>query len=237
MSTAPTWRDHLPTLDLPPAVDPGGPVVVVSAHPDDEVIALGAWLCGQTDRDVLFVTATDGESSHPGSPTVTPDDLRRLRPPELVDALEVLGHVSPRIERLGLRDADLPADAAELAAALEPLLAHASLVVAPFHQDGHGDHDVVGAVVRAVAPATATVWHYPVWLWEWTEPGEPPWLDRAVSLTGSLDDDAVARARKAAALQAFETQVEALSSAPEDQPVVSDGLLRHALEAPEVVIT
>ncbi|RYJ06227.1 MAG: PIG-L family deacetylase, partial [Actinomycetales bacterium] len=203
MSGSTSWRERLPELSLPRAVDPGGPLVVVSAHPDDEVIALGAWLCGQTDRDVLFVTATDGESSHPGSPTVTPDDLRRLRPPELVAALTLLGHVGPRVERLRLRDADLPADAAALAAALEPLLAHASLVVAPFHEDGHADHDVVGAVVRAVAPATATVWHYPVWLWEWTEPGAVPWLDRAATLSASVDDDGVARARKAAALQAF----------------------------------
>ena len=74
------WRGRLEGMPIDPPDDPGGRVVVLSAHPDDEVLAVGGWLSEQTGRDVVFVTATDGEASHPGSPTITPEELRARRP-------------------------------------------------------------------------------------------------------------------------------------------------------------
>ena len=55
------WRGRLESMPIEPPVDPGGRVVVISAHPDDEVLAVGGWLSEQTHREVVFVTATDGE--------------------------------------------------------------------------------------------------------------------------------------------------------------------------------
>lgn len=227
------WAATLGSRSRPPAHDPGGRAVVVSAHPDDEVIALGGWLTTQVGRDLTFVVATDGEASHPGSPTTSPEQLRRLRRVELADALAVLGHRRPVVHHLALRDADLPADEPALVAALRPLLADAALVLTPFEEDGHADHDAVGRVVRGTAPASAAVWRYPVWRWAWTAPGDDTaWLDDAVALPSS----GAARDLKAAALAQFRTQVEPLSPDPADQAVVTPALLAHALTAPEVVL-
>lgn len=232
--TAGSWADAVAALTLPVAGDPGGPAVVVSAHPDDEVIGVGAWLAAQGTRPVSFVVATDGEQSHPRSTTVTPDELRSVRRDELVVALRVLGHSSPDVTHLGLRDADLPSDEVLLRELLTPLLADASLVLAPYELDGHADHDTVGRVVRAVAPATATVWRFPVWRWVWTTPDTGrAWLDGAAV----LPTNAAGRRLKRHALRAFRSQLEPLSERPGDEPVVTEHLLAHALSAPEVVIT
>lgn len=232
-ATLPTWADVVRSLALPVAADPGGRVVVVSAHPDDEVLGVGAWLATQSGRAVSFVVATDGEQSHPHSPTVTPDELRGLRRAELAAALDVLGHPGADTTHLGLRDAALPDDEDLLADRLAPLLADASLVLAPHEHDGHADHDTVGRVVRAVAPLSATVWRFPVWRWVWTTPDTGrAWLDGAVVLPTTADG----RRHKHQALRAFRTQLEPLSDRPGDEAVVTDDLLVHALQAPEVVI-
>ena len=232
--TAGTWADVVTALALPAACDPGGPAVVVSAHPDDEVIGVGAWLAGQGRRAVSFIVATDGERSHPHSTTVTPDDLRSLRRAELAAALRVLGHPAPDVTHLGLHDADLPSDEDVLGELLAPLLADAALVLVPHELDGHADHDTVGRVVRAVAPPTATVWRFPVWRWVWTTPESGrAWLDGAAVLPTS----AAGRRLKRHALHAFRSQLEPLSDRPGDEPVVTEHLLTHALSAPEVVIT
>lgn len=236
MSQHPTapWSEILRSATLPTATAPAGQVVVLSAHPDDEVLGVGAWLAGLSGHPVRFVVATDGERSHPDSPTLTPDQLRTVRRGELDEALAVLGHERPDVTHLGLRDAALPDDEAPLRARLTTLLADAALVVVPYEDDGHADHDVVGRVAREVAPAGATVWRYPVWRWTVTTPSaEAAWLHEAAL----LPYEAVAHARKATALRCFRSQLEPLSPHPADAPVVTEALLAHALHAPEVVLT
>ncbi|WP_311209632.1 MULTISPECIES: PIG-L family deacetylase [unclassified Aeromicrobium] len=228
------WSEVLRGANLPRAAAPSGQVVVLSAHPDDEVLGVGAWLAGRAGHPVRFVVATDGERSHPDSPTLTPDQLRTVRRAELGEALAVLGHERPDVTHLGLRDAALPQDESPLRDRLTTLLADAALVVAPFEDDGHADHDVVGCVAREVAPAGATLWRYPVWRWTVTTPSaQASWL-RGAAL---LPYDAAAHARKATALRCFRSQLQPLSPHPADAPVVTEALLAHALHAPEVVFT
>lgn len=226
------WRDHLAGMPLDAAHDPGGRVVVVSAHPDDEVLAVGGWLADQADRDLLFVTATDGEASHPGSPSVTPDELRVRRPRELVRALQQLGHLTPRVQRLELPDGCLAGRSRDLRQVLATLVEGADLVLAPYEADGHPDHDAVGQVALELCADGPTLWRYPVWTWAWTHPDSQPWL---TSLR-ALETSAVARDRKRRAIAAFTSQVQPLSSDPVDQAVVEGALLNHASFAPEVVI-
>lgn len=224
------WSTRLSRLDE--VTDPGGPVVVVSAHPDDEVLAVGGWLADQVGRELRFVVATDGEASHPGSPTTPPGVLRIRRRQELADALAVLGHPAADVTHLALRDGSLPDDGADLAARLTPLLAEAAVVLAPYEHDGHADHDVVGRVVRAVAPADAVVWRFPIWRWEWTRPTDDEWLDAGATLPVSE----LGRARKARAIREFTTQVAPLSDHPADAAVVPASLIDHVLTEPEVVV-
>lgn len=227
-----SWQKYLEALPVEPPLDPGGPVLVLSAHPDDEVLALGGWLAGQTGRDLTFVTATDGEASHPQSPTITPDELRTRRPVELVEALKRLGLTAPRIHRLGLPDGDLSSDPAALRASLAPLMSGASLVLAPFAHDGHPDHDALGAAALDLSSPPTVVWQYPVWAWSWTTPNHQAWSGRIRRLACS----ATHRDRKRNAIEAFETQVRALSGSPHDQQIVEENLLTHAQFAPEAVL-
>ena len=224
-----TWADVLGALDDRRPRDPGGPALIVSAHPDDEVLAIGAWLAQQTDRDLVFVTATDGEASHPGDPVLTPAELVRRRPLELLEALRRLGIEQPVVERLGLPDGDLADHGTELLTRLRPFVERADLVVTPFESDGHPDHDAVGDACRALC-TTQVLWRYPVWTWEWTVPHEQEWVAHLRRL-GTTDE---ARRRKALALQAFETQVE--PARVDVEAVVTPFLLQHALSAPEVVV-
>jgi LmbE family N-acetylglucosaminyl deacetylase len=205
---------------------------VLSAHPDDEVLAVGGWLAGQTRRDIVFVTATDGEASHPDSRTVSADDLRGRRPGELVAALELLGIRSPDVRRLRLPDGELMKSADALDEALSDLVDHADLVLAPFEADGHPDHDAVGAAAVRLCGDDTVLWRFPLWTWAWTEPEDQPWIPRL----RRLDCTSAARVRKRRAVAAFETQVQPLSDDPADAPVVDGVLLRHALYAPEVVL-
>ncbi|MEH3066584.1 MAG: PIG-L family deacetylase [Aeromicrobium erythreum] len=233
-ASATRWDATLRDAALPTVDDPGGPVVVLSAHPDDEVLGVGAWLAGQVDRRLHLVVATDGEQSHPGSPTVTPDQLRTVRRRELAEALAVLGHPQVRTTHLGLRDAALPDDREPLTRLLQPLLQDAAVVLAPYEHDGHGDHDVLGAVARELVPAGTTLWRYPVWRWTRSTPDVgADWLQGAALLPSS----AGAAQQKAAALRAFRSQLEPWSDHPADQVVVTPALLEHALTAPEVVLT
>ncbi len=234
-STSPArWDATLRDAALPTVDDPGGPVVVLSAHPDDEVLGVGAWLAGQVGRRLHLVVATDGEQSHPGSPTVTPDQLRTVRRRELAEALAVLGHPQVRTTHLGLRDAALPDDREPLVRLLRPLLQAPAVVLAPYEHDGHGDHDVLGAVARELVPAGTTLWRYPVWRWTRSTPDAgADWLEGAALLPSPPG----AAERKAAALRAFRSQLEPWSDHPADQVVVTPALLEHALTAPEVVLT
>lgn len=227
------WRSRLESLPWEPPEDPGGRLLVLSAHPDDEVLAIGGWLAGQIDRPTIFVTATDGEASHPGSPSLSPSDLRKRRPDELLRALEVLGFDDPDVRRLGLSDGGLQEEAAALTAALRPFVAEADLVLAPFESDGHPDHDAVGAAAVELCGDHTVLWRFPIWTWAWTQPGEQEWLPQV----RRLDCSSTGRVRKRQAIAAFETQVEPLSTHPADAAVVGDVLLSHASYAPEAVVT
>jgi LmbE family N-acetylglucosaminyl deacetylase len=226
------WRGYLEGMPNDPPDDPGGSVVVLSAHPDDEVLSVGGWLAGQTGRDVVFVTATDGEASHPGSPSIGPDELRARRPGELLEALRRLGFEAPDVRRLGLPDGGLDDDRHELRRLVEPVVRDAHLVLAPFVHDGHPDHEALGQAVLDVVPASAVVWQMPIWTWAWTEPDDQPWK----ASVRRLECTSTGRFRKRRAMAAFETQVKPLSDHPADLAVVDEALARHAAYAPEAVI-
>lgn len=227
------WRSRLESLPWDPPDDPGGRVLVLSAHPDDEVLAVGGWLATQAERPMTFVTVTDGEASHPGSPSLTPADLRARRPGELLRALTVLGFAQPDVRRLSLPDGGIRAAFPQLLEALRPLVQEADLVLAPFEADGHPDHDAVGAAAVELCGDHTQLWRFPIWTWAWTQPGAQDWLPHVRRLACS----STARVRKRQAIAAFETQVEPLSEHPADAAVVAGTLLDHASFAPEAVVT
>lgn len=208
--------------------DPATRLVLVAPHPDDEVLALGGLLHRHARCDLLAVT--DGEASHPDSPAVTPDDLRRLRYLERVEALCLLGRGDLRVHRLDHPDGAVREDllTRQIATRLEP----GDVCLATWRHDGHPDHEAVGRAAQAAAAQRgARLWEYPVWTWRWARPGEPrvPW-HRAVRVP--LTPAALEAKRRA--VDAFATQMRPV--APEDpRVIVPPEMVRHFTRDYEIV--
>jgi LmbE family N-acetylglucosaminyl deacetylase len=241
---AASWRSWMARRAFPALGDDhparGGSVrmLVVAAHPDDEVLGAGG-LMAQTVRDggqVTVLCLSDGSASHPGSPTVTPDELAARRRGELVDALDRLGvrHVRHR----DLPDGSLSAHAEEVVAAVDEAIGTFGghdVVVGVWRGDRHPDHAAVGwAAATAAAGAGSVYLEYPVWMWHWATPDDAsvPW-SRARVLP--LSDEVVAAKREAVAR--FVSQVEDLSDHPADRAILPPEVLDRLVTDSELYFT
>ena len=192
-----------PLLTDLPRIDPGtvpGPVVVVSPHPDDEVLAAG----GTVQRLVLagaavtVLSLTDGEAADPDVAS-----LGGIRSAELQSAVNRLGLASIEVVRIGLGDGRLASVPPEqLSASIERFGGPAATWIAPLPDDGHPDHEAAGRATLAVAERTgAQLWQYAVWAWHWGRDIDLP-LARAVR----VDLDELMLARKRHAIDEFRSQ-------------------------------
>jgi LmbE family N-acetylglucosaminyl deacetylase len=207
------WLERLAAV---PEVDlPAGRIVVVAPHPDDETLGAGGLIAraAREGREVRVVACTDGEAAYPG---VT--GLAAVRRAELVDALDALaapGRVD--VDAIGLPDGDLASHESELGRRIAAASERAALVVGPWSEDGHPDHE---AAARACAAAAgdALRWSYPVWAWHFAAPDELP-LGRAVRV--GLDD--VDRSRRVRAIGCHRSQL----AGDLGPPIVTLHLLAH----------
>ncbi|GLZ55721.1 PIG-L family deacetylase [Actinomycetospora sp. NBRC 106378] len=208
----------------PADVRPAGRVVVLAPHPDDETLGVGATLAtwARAGAAVTVLAVTDGEASHPGSPTLSPARLVERRVAERTAALHRLGLAGAPVVRAGLPDGGVADRRADLAALLTDLVSPGDTLLAPVPGDGHPDHD---AVADVAADAGVPVLGYAVWWWHWAAAGELP--PGAVV----IGPDEAAREAKRDAVSCFRTQVEPLSDHPADAailpPPVLERLLRH----------
>lgn len=194
-----------------PAVSPGQllagvqRLVVVSPHPDDEVLACGGLILAAlaAGLPVAVVSVTDGEACYPGQPEWPPQRLREVRRRELRSALDVLG-TEISIQVLGLADGGVAAAEVALGRQLQALLGSGDLVLAPWVHDAHPDHEATGrAALQAADRRGARLLQYPVWAWHWLDPqaGQAPWT-RAQRVSMPVD----ARVRKREAVACFASQ-------------------------------
>ncbi|GAA2298958.1 PIG-L family deacetylase [Streptomyces kunmingensis] len=230
------WRDWSGWDAMPPALLPErGRVVVVAAHPDDEVLGFGGAMAVLAARGVRLtvVSITDGEGSHPDSRVVTPPALARLRARELRAALTELGAGQAEIIRLGVPDTGVADHEEQLVDALTPLARGADLVAAPWTGDVHSDHEAAGRAARTAALRSGTPLSlYPVWMWHWARPDDPrvPWRTaRCVQLPPHV------QALKQVAIDRFTTQIHPLGPGPEDAAVLPPEELAHHLRPTEVL--
>lgn len=249
-TTEEVWRDsglldRLPPLDLPENVSH---LVVLAAHPDDESLGAGgllARLSGQ-GTPVTVVVATDGEASHPGSPTCSPTELAAVRRKELVEAVDLVAPGAALVF-LGLPDGGLREHRTSLHQGLtgaltlagaagstrDPVAPGQALLCAPWRGDGHRDHRIAGEVAAVVAVAQgARLLEYPVWWWHWATPDAPVGSDSMRALALSPGE----RAGKARAVAAHRSQVEPLSGDPRDAATIGAEMLRHVERAVEVFV-
>ncbi|WP_380169386.1 PIG-L deacetylase family protein [Jannaschia sp. R86511] len=240
-STWTPWLDQVGWPELVPGAGaPPGRAVVLAAHPDDEVLGAGGLLhlLARSGWRVDVVWASDGEGSHPGSTVLVPAELARRRRQESTLARQELG-LSGRTTWLGRPDSGLQQHENAVTSGLDEVVAGpgagpADLLVAPWHADGHPDHEVCGrAALRVGAAHGLPVVEVPIWAWHWGTPQTlaPRWTH---ARTVRLDEPT--RAAKAAAVRRFVSQVQPLGPAPADRAVLPEQVLVRFARPVEVAL-
>ena len=192
------WRSLLSPCDtwMPRA----GPLVVVSPHPDDEVLGAGGLMYEWAARGhcVTVVSVTDGEAAYPRMPA-----LAATRRGELKAALRKLSSRPISVVRLGIPDGRVDCYRNTVRNFVLSLLSAPVTLVVPFEHDGHPDHEAVGDVCRevALAHAIASV-RYPIWAWHHGDPHS-----FANAHWGKFPLRAEAQTAKARAVRCFRSQL------------------------------
>ena len=231
------WVAWLESCQFPPLiVPPATHVLVVAPHPDDEILGCGGLLLRLHQRGtrLTIVAVTDGEASHPDSLVATPAMLRVRRAAEAETASARLGLKGVGRVRLGVPDGRVGDHRSELTDVLVALSAPGTLVLAPWHGDGHPDHDAAGSAAVAAAECSAAhLLRYLVWTWHWAVPADPsvPW-DLAVRVELSPDEQ---RAKRWA-VDAFASQLRPIGPGPGDLPIVGPSELAHHLRGEEIYL-
>ncbi|USJ00475.1 PIG-L family deacetylase [Xanthomonas prunicola] len=195
----------LPTTTVEQLLGHARRVVVVSPHPDDEVLGCGGLLAMAIDsgREVLIVSVTDGEAAYPDEDAWPPTRLAAARREELRHALSCLGVDPEHVVRLDMGDGQVRAGVIALGARLVDLLKPSDAVLVTYARDGHPDHEACAdAATRAVASCAARLIQFPVWAWHWDDPHASQVLASATRL--ALPP--ASHAAKMRAIYAFKTQ-------------------------------
>jgi len=195
------WLQALPGTEADRWLTGVRRLVLVSPHPDDEVLGCGGLI--RTARDlgieVHVISVTDGEACYPHSERWNAERLRHTRRTELVAALEGLGVASDRIALLDVGDGRVAEHEAALAASLHDLLRAGDRVLTTWRGDGHPDHEATArAVEHAVRSRDIGMHQFPVWAWHWMSP-DVPQPGFADALRVRLSNDVCAAKRRALA--------------------------------------
>ena len=225
--------DSWPTLRYLPLADPLAwpSVVVVAAHPDDEVLGVGGAIAMLAAAGVRLrlIAVTDGEASHPDA---DPAVIGRVRTAESAAALDVLGAGGVEVIRLRLPDTGLGTREDELEAILDRQCAGFEVCLAPWAGDAHADHETAGRAARQVARrAGRRVLSYPLWMCHWAKPADSrvPWhLACQISLPSEV------AAQKRSALGAFVSQLTDRGAGA--GPVLAVGFVAHFTRPEEVLL-
>jgi LmbE family N-acetylglucosaminyl deacetylase len=193
-----------------------GPLLVVSPHPDDEVLAAGGLIHSWTSagRAVTIVSVTDGEAAFPRW-----NGLDLVRRYELKGALRKLCLTHVSLVRMGLPDGKVGQFANRVRNALLALIEPRMTLIAPYELDGHCDYDAIGSVCIALARSHGiALARYPVSTWHHSDPASfvnMRWGRFVLSLE--------ARRAKARAVQCFASQLHP----PGAPPAVPSEVLPH----------
>ncbi len=227
---------RLPTVDCEKLVPSHARAVILSPHPDDEVLGCGGimQLLARGRRSLLLVSVTNGSASHPSSQFWTSERLGVIRPQESAEALRRLGLSMNELQWIhgGFPDTEVSAHLNELKQFLRTYLRPTDVVFTPWRDDGHPDHEAVAlAALGVAAEIGAAVHEVPVWAWQWASPEDPriPWERACKVPLGRWT-----QARKRHAIQAFASQ---LAPDPESDapPVLTPATLARLQQSFEMV--
>jgi LmbE family N-acetylglucosaminyl deacetylase len=217
------WEAELSRAPLLPL--PAASIVVVSPHPDDEVLGAGGLIrsAANAGHDVTVLSVTDGEAAYPDW-----KGLDRIRRREVRDALSVLVPQTVATRHLSIPDGKVAANRAMLFDAIDQRLSRNTLLVAPYERDGHPDHDATGEVCCEIARLrNVTLWRYPIWVWHHSGPehfaGEP---------LGRFALDETTQDAKGRAMRCFTSQLRPLGR----EPIVPGHVLQYFMRPYEVFL-
>lgn len=167
------WLGAVPAQSFEDVLKGGRRVVVVSPHPDDEVLGCGGliYYARQAGIDVRVLAVTSGEACYPNHPRWTPSRLCQMRNDELRLAMAELGVSSTTITSLNFSDGSVGLDESALIQAIAAHLRPKDHVFCTAAWDGHPDHEAVGRASRAAADLQRTqLSEFPIWAWHWSDP-------------------------------------------------------------------
>ena len=174
----PEWLTWLASQSWPQVAFDIDRLVVVAAHPDDEILGAGGLVhaAAANGIEVVTICASDGHATHPGSP----EQLANRRHLELDAASMLLGLDLPRWGGLHSGTLEQYPDRldAMITDALDDRPGARNGLLAVWDHDGEADHEAVGqAAMRVAKPRGIQLWMYPIWLWYWAHPGDAnvPW--------------------------------------------------------------
>lgn len=131
-------------------------VIVVAAHPDDEVVGAAIWLHRHRDSEVHIVHITDGSPRDMQEARAfgfsTREEYAKVRRDELKEALTLVGIPEERCISLAFPDKEaylhLPALIDQIGRLVDSL--NPRLVFSPAYEGGHPDHDAAAFAVARV---------------------------------------------------------------------------------------
>lgn len=167
------WLSSLPVQPMASLLEGMRRLVVVSPHPDDEVLGCGGLIhhAHRAGVPVRLLAVTLGEACYPGHARWTRERLRDMRADELVRALAALGVATTAMQSLGFPDGGVASRERQLAEALHAQFRPGDHVFCTATWDGHPDHEAAGRATRiAAGRAGARASAFPIWAWHWTDP-------------------------------------------------------------------
>lgn len=232
---APTSRvPDLPAVHATALVPSESRAVLLAPHPDDEVLGAAGLLMqlAAAGRELLLVSVTDGEASHPGSRLRTPQRLAHMRYREARKGMSQLGLADVPHARLRFPDRGLHLRVRELERTLSRLLREDDVVITTWRRDRHRDHRVLGeAGARLARGEDRRLVELPIWasVDALEQPGNRLRARRIV-LTEAQ------RVAKRRAIAEHRTQLDPDPDVP-GGAVLDPGVLDAQLEADEIVLT
>jgi len=177
LQSIPSIRHALDLFVCNETLDSAGTSAVVFApHPDDETLGCGGTIIlkREAGTPVSIIFMTDGCASH--RQLMPPEQMRRLRKDEALQAAEVLGVAPGNVHFLNFEDGGLSSCEE---AAVTPVLALLEQlgpeeVFVTCRDDGTADHEATYRIVMEAARRSGRsmrICEYPVWCWhQW------PWV-------------------------------------------------------------
>lgn len=208
-------------------------LVLLVPHPDDEIFGCAGLLqeWAQEASETVIVYVTSGEASHGYQNADEQAQLAQIRRLESKEALTALQIGTPvRILELNLPDSKVKSFAVQLEEQLRLELDSNTIVIAPYYDDGHTDHNAVGECAQKLATKIGFELHfYPIWLWFWTAP-KP---GRSTDTFHKLPMSQAQLSRKAEAIRCFESQIVPRT---DREAIIPEEFLRHYRSLPFEVL-